>query len=133
MGFKSYFRPEKKASKKDEDNVIAPIEIKTTPPGGGSPVSTPRPFSLKGEVYPEGDFRASTLQQLTAIQADVIATYMHQQQAERKWIKDGSSPNEGIVLKKSDKTFTCYPDGLWREQDGLYDQVKTLNVKVSQG
>jgi hypothetical protein len=131
MGLRSYFQPSKKAPRKNEVDEVAPIEMTVTPPGSSGP-STPRPFSLKGEVYPEGDFRASTLQQLTAIQADVIATYMHQQQAERKWIKEDASPNEGIVLKKTDKTFACFPDDLWREANGLYDQVKMLNVKVSQ-
>lgn len=133
---RGYFHPSSKKPSKRRENgekAVLPssLEMTTTPPQGSinsTPMGSPlvsRPASL----YPEGDFRNDTRENIIDIKADVMVTFIHQQQREKVWYSE--APNEGVVLKKGRKDFTCSPDSLRLERNGLFEQVATLNVRVS--
>jgi hypothetical protein len=132
---KGYLKQAKKESPKKADGlknikVTPPIEMAFTPPLG-SPISTaPRtPLSSRpSSLYPAGDFRNSPRESVLDIKADVMLSWLYQQQLERLWTE--GAPNEGVVLKKSRGNFACCPDTLKNERDGFFDQVIAMNVKV---
>lgn len=89
----------------------------------------PHRTSSNGPAFPEGDFRNGTAMQLMDIKADVMVNWLHHQQQERTWTNYGW--DEGVVLKKARGDYVCCPSDMLQHQDGFYDSVKKLNVKVS--
>jgi hypothetical protein len=74
-----------KQGKKESLKINPPIELAITPPLG-SPISTAartplssRPLSL----YPAGDFRNAPRESILDIKADVMVSWLHQQQLEK--------------------------------------------------
>ena len=78
--------------------------------------------------YPAGDFRNSSLPEITDMKTEVMCNYLHQQQLERMWSNGGRE--EGVLLKKSKEEYTCCPSDLQLQANGLFDAVKRLNVRV---
>lgn len=133
-GLKSYFHPAGSKGRDGKNGAAATqtttVEMTTTPPQGS--LSIPRRNSLthsrRSSQYPQGDFRNSAIEEVLDIKSDVMVNFLHQQQMEKLWTSH--MPSEGVVLKKSRGNYTCSPDILRREIDGLFDQVVTMNVKV---
>ena len=75
-----------------------------------------------------GDFRNSTMDEITDIKCDVMVNWLHQQQLEAMWASDG--PGEGVVLKKTRENFTCCPGDLANYRNDFFDAVRALNVRV---
>lgn len=133
---KGYFQPAfkkrpKKVASGGKTSPTPSVELSVTPPQG-SAISTPlrTPFvSRPSSIYPEGDFRNGPREIVLDIKADVMATWINQQQMERMW--STNLPGEGIVLKKARDNFTCAPMTLRNEVDGFFDQVVAMNVRVS--
>ena len=96
-----------------------------SPTNGGSRNSS-RPASL----YPVGDFRNSTAEEVNDIKCEVMVNWLHSQQEEKLWTS--GEEGEGVVLKKSRGMYTCSPADLAEEQAGLFQAIQTLNVKVCQ-
>jgi hypothetical protein len=127
--------PKKNKSPKKVDGtksikVTPPMEM-TINPALGSPTSTltRTPGTLRpSSLYPVGDFRNSPRESILDVKADVTLSWLYQQQLENLWTQ--GVPNEGVVLKKSRGSFTCCPDTLKNERDGVFDQVKAMNVRV---
>lgn len=65
---------------------------------------------------------------LLAVKAEVMATYLNQQQLERMWAT--RSPGEGVVLKKRRNDYAAAPDTLLWDDSGFLDAIKMMNVKV---
>lgn len=138
--FKSYFHP---AEKKGDDQAGAPstVEMKESPlsprtpaysgsatpqySGSGTPYTGSRPAS----IYPNGDFRNSTIDGITEIKCDVMVNWLYQQQLERMWTNGGVG--EGVVLKKSRDAYVACPKDVSQIRNNLYDSVQKLNVRVS--
>ena len=131
--FKSYFHPvakkdgkESKTSGGTEMNSSHLVEPTPAYSGTGTPrYSGSRPAS----IYPQGDFRNSTMDDIIEIKADVMVNWLHQQQLERMWSCE--EPGEGVILKKSRDAFTSCPYELQAVRDDLFDAVRRLNVRVS--
>lgn len=130
-GFKTYFHPAEK--KKAAAAAASGVEMTNSPSSPATPAfsgavtpaySGSRPASL----YPSGDFRNSTLDDIMEIKADVMVNWLHQQQLERMWTNGGLG--EGVVLKKGRDTYTSCPGELSDHQGDLFDAVSRLNVRV---
>lgn len=86
----------------------------------------PSPLSFFSNVECEYPFSISPSE---VFRNDIMLKYLHQRQMEKLWsVKD--CDDQGVVLKRGRNDFICKPDGL-SQMGGLYDQVKTLNVKVA--
>lgn len=96
-----------------------------SPMNGGS-----RNSSRPGSIYPAGDFRNSTTEEINDIKCEVMVNWLHSQQEEKLWTS--GEEEEGVVLKKSRGMYTCSPADLAEEQAGFFQAVQTLNVKVCQ-
>lgn len=145
---KGYFHPASKVSQEIPENQIKtkktksalppPIELAVTPPHGSPAFGSPAPTLSNGRspltsrpssIFPEGDFRNTNRETVLDIKADVMVTWLNQQQLEKLW--SSNLPNEGVVLKKARDNFTCSPPALRNQSGGFFDQVIALNVRVS--
>jgi hypothetical protein len=136
---RGYFQPISKKlstkSSKDRKKVkpaatVPAMEMTITPPQG-SPTSTPTrtPFTSRpSSIFPEGDFRNAPTVTLLDIKANVMVSWLHQQQVEKLW--SASLPGEGVVLKRARDSFTCCPPSLRNEEGGLFDQIAAMNIRV---
>ncbi|KAL9119564.1 MAG: hypothetical protein Q9187_003883 [Circinaria calcarea] len=131
-GFKSYFHPADK--KKAASAAASSVEMTNSPHSPVTPsfsgAATPaysgsRPASL----YPSGDFRNSTMDDIMEIKADVMVNWLHQQQLERMWTNGGVG--EGVVLKKGRDAYTACPGELSNHRGDLFDAVTRLNVRTA--
>ena len=131
--FRSYFHP---AVKADASSAATTGNVEMT----DSPLSPPTPaFSGTGtprysgsrpvSLYPTGDFRNSTLDDIIEIKCDVMVNWLHQQQLEKLWSSGGYG--EGVVLKKSRDAYVACPAEVSRVRGDLFDAVQRLNVRVS--
>jgi hypothetical protein len=93
-----------------------------------STAGTTRDRSRPTSMYPDGDFRNGPRESVMDIKADVMVSYLHQQQLERMWAN--GAPGEGVILKKSKGNFTCFPTQLETDPGGLFEAVKAMNIKV---
>lgn len=91
----------------------------------GSFINQPRSSSL----YPEGDFRNGPRESVMSVKADVVVSWLHQQQMEKLWAV--GAPGEGVVLKKTKDDFTCCPPSLRTDPSGIFDYITAMNVRVS--
>jgi hypothetical protein len=136
---RGYFQPtfEKPSTKSSKDGkkgepaaALPAMQMTITPPQG-SPTSTPTrtPFTSRpSSIFPEGDFRNAPAESVLDIKADVMVSWLHQQQVEKLW--STSLPGEGVVLKKARDSFTCCPPSLRNEASGIFDQIAAMNVRV---
>ena len=131
--FKSYFHP---AVKKDGLSAATTTNVELTnsplspPTPGYSGTGTPRySGSRPVSIYPAGDFRNSTLDDIIDIKCDVMVNWLHQQQLERLWSSGGYG--EGVVLKKSKEAYVACPENMSQVRGELFDAVRRLNVRVS--
>ncbi|KAI1333718.1 glycosyl transferase family group 2-domain-containing protein [Xylariaceae sp. FL0016] len=151
MGFKSYFAPghvkeegEKKHGKKTSEVVSETSLQNLHPPASAllrAPEATPMtsipgsatPRSLDNSrpasLYPVGDFRHAR-ETLLDVKADVMSSWLHQQQLERQYAT-GILPGEGVVVKKGKNNYACCPPQLRDMPYGLYDMCMELNVRCA--
>ncbi|RAL59028.1 hypothetical protein DID88_009057 [Monilinia fructigena] len=132
---KGYLAPGKTAEKEprktknNETSAPVQVEMHTTPPLGspmaGSFMNHSRPSSL----YPEGDFRNGPRESVMNVKADVVVSWLHQQQMEKLWAV--GAPGEGVILKKAKDDFTCCPPSLRTEPSGIFDYIVAMNVRAA--
>ncbi|KAI0152929.1 glycosyl transferase family group 2-domain-containing protein [Xylariaceae sp. FL1272] len=153
---KSYFAPgkgkdeaEKKGHGKKASQVVSETSMKTLQSGGRGamrgPAATPntsipgtatprslnnsRPASLyPGSAFPGGDFRNA--ESLADIKADVMCSWLYQQQLESQYAT-GILPGEGVILKKGRNNYACCPPQLQDMKYGLFDMAMELNVRCA--
>ena len=143
MGLKNYFAPGR-VEDKGEKTVETTVELAESPKAAtfnptaratSPPVSLPvsgngtRENSRPGSLFPVGDFRNNTIDEINDIKCDVMVNWLHAQQEEKLWTS--GEPEEGVVLKKSRGQYTCCPRDLAEERAGFFNAVRTLNVRVS--
>ena len=63
-----------------------------------------------------------------AFKCDIMLKFLRQRQQEKLWARSGD--DEGVVLKRAKNDFVCEPSELLMIDDGLYGQIRRLNVKV---
>jgi len=63
-----------------------------------------------------------------AFKCDIMVKFLRQRQMEKLW--SNSDIEEGVVLKRGKGDFVCQPSELLLAGNGLFEQVKRLNVKV---
>jgi hypothetical protein len=139
---RGYFQPaSKKPAKKHPNNstkaqptAVAPTAVSDNASARNSGISTPNTgrhgsASSTSTLFPEGDFRNAPPENVLDVKADVMVSWLHQQQAEKMWIR--ANPSEGVVLKKTRGRFTCCPEGLRNDPLGFFDQIVAMNVRVS--
>jgi hypothetical protein len=80
-------------------------------------------------VWQSRDLQSQFTDEINGIKCEVMASWLHSKQEEKLWTSGGEG--EGVVLKRSRGIYTCAPSGLVDEEDGLFDAVRALNVKVS--
>jgi len=122
MGFlKNYLAPGKKAAAEQQQQDIA-LTQKATPLGpsgystGKSTPWTSRPASISNDEIDEGKW-------------DVLALWLYQEQHRRFW--NGGSQDEGVVIKRGPRDYTCCPPQLADIPDGFARAVQELNVKCA--
>lgn len=150
MGIGGYFAPGRGSNRnsgqsvKTTQQIEKPVDVQPSPPqspwqshfntGGvpslyGSPMNGgSRNSSRPGSIYPVGDFRNSSMEEVNDIKCEVMVNWLHSQQEEKLWTS--GEEEEGVVLKKSRGMYTCSPADLAEEQAGFFQAVQTLNVKV---
>ncbi|KAI9798384.1 MAG: hypothetical protein M1825_005368 [Sarcosagium campestre] len=131
--FKSYFRPSNQqsvssssaadASTESHDSIT---ETQTDSQGGSSRASRHRSQKFSQHGDPLGAADSDSMLQL---KAEMMVGYVWQQQQKQRWSCGGR--NEGVVLKKAQGSFVCAPQSLSAERDGLFDAVKSMNVRVA--
>ena len=84
--------------------------------------------SRPASIFPEGDFRNTSMMELDRIRADVVINGLSQQQSRKLW--STGQPGEGIVLRQSKGTYVCAPPDLEDDEGGLYNSVRLMNVGV---
>ncbi|KAI9813297.1 MAG: hypothetical protein M1827_004239 [Pycnora praestabilis] len=127
--FKSYFAPgakEKKGAPPTVEMTDSPLSPPT--PAYSTAKATPN-TSRPASIYPTGDFRNSTNEDVLEIKSDVMVNWLHQQQLERMWTT--GEPGEGVILKKFRSQYTCCPYGLQQDPAGFFDAVQAMNVRVA--
>lgn len=148
MGLGDYFAPGRASKRNSKENRKSQqqeskksVELRESPPtspwqaqfsGVPSMYGTPgdsRYSSRPGSIYPAGDFRNSTMEEINDIKCEVMVNWLHSQQEEKLWTS--GEEEEGVVLKKSRGMYTCSPADLADEQAGFFQAVQTLNVKVA--
>lgn len=152
MGIGDYFAPKRMSnrnssnSRKTTQQIEKPVESKPSPPQSpwqshfnpsgvpstyGSPTNGgSRNSSRPASLYPVGDFRNSTTEEINDIKCEVMVNWLHSQQEERLWTS--GEGEEGVVLKKSRGMYTCSPADLAEEQAGFFQAIQALHVKVCQ-
>jgi hypothetical protein len=65
-----------------------------------------------------------------SVKCDIMAKFLRQRQLEKMWSYNANS-EEGVILKRGKDDFVCQPKGLVGVQDGFYEQICRLNVKVA--
>ncbi|KAF1982641.1 hypothetical protein K402DRAFT_339995 [Aulographum hederae CBS 113979] len=103
-----------------------------TPQSPWSQYATPqesRSASRAGSIYPAGDFRNQTMEEINDIKCDVMVNWLHSQQEEKLWTT--GEYEEGVALKKSRGHYTCAPADLADEPDGFFAAIQALNVRVA--
>lgn len=141
--FKSYFtldhRKESKLQREKHPRVelsetstrsISSQPLPLTSENESEPATSLKP-SNRSSLYPIGDFRNASSNELNEIKCDVMVNWLHSQQEEKQWIS--SELGEGVILKKARGEYICYPRELENEQDGLFKAIQILNVRVSLG
>jgi hypothetical protein len=106
-------------------NYAAPGHLTPTGPYGSIPNSMHR---KSGALYPVGDPRNQRFSMLDA-KADVMCNWLYQQQLGKHYTT-GILPGEGAVLKIDRNNYTCCPPQLRDLPNGLFDNIKELNVRV---
>jgi hypothetical protein len=135
---KGYFQPaSKKPYAKDSKKglkhaapVAPPMMLGGTPPVN-SPTSTPgrTPFTSRpSSIFPDGDFRNTTPEGVADIKADVMVSWLHQQQVEKLW--STSLAGEGVMLKKARDSYSCCPPSMRNDESGIFDHIAAMNVRV---
>jgi hypothetical protein len=84
--------------------------------------------SRRNLLYPQGDFRHSSMGDLKDLKTDMMCSWLYQQQMERMWTTNGLE--EGVFLRKARDDYKCAPEDLASKPGGIYDAVRRLNVKV---
>jgi hypothetical protein len=62
------------------------------------------------------------------VRCDILASFLHDEQAERKWYHD--QPGEGVFVKKSKGAYACSPVSVATDGSGIYEAIAELNVRV---
>ncbi|KAI1762162.1 glycosyl transferase family group 2-domain-containing protein [Hypoxylon sp. FL1150] len=92
--------------------------------------SVPRPAPInRNSIFPKGDFR-NAHESLIDVKADVMCSWLYQQQLERQYAT-GVLPGEGVVVKKGKNSYTCCPPRLRDMPNSLYDMAMQLNVRCA--
>lgn len=99
-----------------------------TPNGTAAPSSKSVRSSRRSSIFPHGDFRNSQAS-LVDIKTDMMVQWLHSEQLRRGYTT-GVGEWEGVILKKAKGLYTAYPPHLMQIQDGLFDMVQQMNVRV---
>lgn len=65
-----------------------------------------------------------------SVKCDIMAKFLRQRQLEKMWSYNAND-EEGVILKRGKDDFICQPRSLSSIQDGFYEQIARLNVKVA--
>lgn len=65
-----------------------------------------------------------------SVKCDIMAKYLRQRQLEKMWSYN-TNDEEGVILKRAKDDFICQPRRLRHVQDGFFEQIVRLNVKVA--
>lgn len=80
------------------------------------------------DLYPVGDFRNATAEELLDIKSEVMVNWLYQQQMEMLWT--AGNADEGIMLKKARGEYACCPSDIVDERNGFFEAIEALNVRV---
>lgn len=58
-----------------------------------------------------------------------MAEVLHLQQQRNMW-KGDSAQEGGVVMKQNRESYTCCPESLRDHPNGLFDNIKAMNVRV---
>ncbi|KAI0387103.1 glycosyl transferase family group 2-domain-containing protein [Hypomontagnella monticulosa] len=105
-----------------------PYESRLEPHPVSYPPSQPGSIYASSLHAPAGTRNGT--QSVADVKADVICSWMYQQQLERQYAT-GMLPGEGVVLKKSRNSYACCPPQLRDVPYGLYEMTMQLNVRCA--
>ncbi|KAI9048625.1 hypothetical protein LZ554_007457 [Drepanopeziza brunnea f. sp. 'monogermtubi'] len=128
---KGYLKPSKKSAPETSAGVangaLSPAMEMIVPPLQSSPIFQPPRLSRPPSIYPEGDFRNESQHSVLQLKSDVMVSWLHQQQCEKRLYTQ--LPFEGAILKQTKDVFVCSPLGV--KESALFEQVAKLNVKAA--
>jgi hypothetical protein len=79
-------------------------------------------------IYPQGDFRTYSEQNIVELRGNMMLEQLHNEQSRRLWYTWGSG--QGVVLKKGKGEYVACPPQLEKESGGLFDQIVKMNIRV---
>jgi hypothetical protein len=79
-------------------------------------------------IYPEGDFRTYSEQNMVELRGNMMLEQLHNEQSRKLWYTWGSG--QGVVLKKGKGEYVACPPQLEKESGGLFDQIVKMNIRV---
>jgi hypothetical protein len=94
---------------------------------GNGPSGPPTPSNMSIRSF---DSDQSGLVSAESVKCDIMAKFLRQRQLEKMWSYNGND-EEGVILKRAKDDFICQPRNLAHVQDGFFEQIARLNVKVA--
>jgi hypothetical protein len=79
-------------------------------------------------IYPEGDFRTYSEENMVELRGNMMLEQLHNEQRCRLWYTQGSG--QGVVLKRGKGEYVACPPQLEKESGGLFDQFVKMNIRV---
>lgn len=61
---------------------------------------------------------------------NIMVQHLYHQLKERLWLADKATIDQGVVLKMTRDAYTCCPADLAYQEEGFFDGVEGLNVRV---
>lgn len=128
--FLSYFKPDS-ASAVTQQTIVAPTFELRRPshPAEGYKQDDVLLDPSRLSVFPIGDFRNASAEDINDVKCEVMVNWLHSQQEEKQWLS--GDEEEGVVLKKSKGAYASAPASLRTESSMLIEAIAQLNVRVS--
>lgn len=118
-----------------------PKSVTHTPATLQEPISekTPKPLANNGapdHTQSRGSMASSTPSTRNSglmknLKFEIMANYISQEQAKRKWVQDLSTNKEGCFIRKGQAQYATYPASLAESGSHLATAIAALNPQVS--
>ena len=121
--------------------LFKPKSVAKTPATLQEPISekAPKPLAnngTPGQTHSRGSMASSTPSTRSSglmknLKFEIMANYISQEQAKRKWVHDLSTNKEGCFIRKGQAKYATYPASLAESGSHLATAIAALNPQVS--
>ena len=126
VGLLNLFKPKSVAQAKDTLQEATSEKAPEPPANNGAPGNTQSRGSTASTTP---STRSSGL--MKNLKFEIMANYISQEQAKRKWVHDLSTNKEGCFIRKTQAQYATYPASLAESGSHLATAIAALNPQVS--